>query len=94
MNSGHLFLKRGIGDTFSPLAELKNEGHARHRTSSQHIRVVVLTLRLLVVPRRKRLGNRMCQMLGSFFIYFSSIHVIQLETRLTLIFRLKARFRY
>jgi hypothetical protein len=64
MNLGHLFLKWGEGETFSPLAELKNEGHARHRTSSQHIRVCTFTLRLLAVPRRKRPGNRMCEMLG------------------------------
>jgi len=27
MNLGHLFLNWGEGETFSPLAELKNEGH-------------------------------------------------------------------
>jgi hypothetical protein len=79
MNLGHLFLKWGEGETFSPLAELKNEGHARHRTSSQHIRVCTFAFKIVCCAQKAESWQLDVSDAGIIFylFFFNSCHTVR-----------------
>jgi hypothetical protein len=52
MNLGHLFLKWGEGESFSPLVELKKEV-TRHSTSSQHLRLCTFDFKIVRCAKKE-----------------------------------------